>query len=175
VQLAVSQGRRVIGITSGATRRAYVAGLGAAVVVDRTARGVVEAVRAAAPDGVDVVFEGVGRAAFDDARRMLRPRGHLVAYGQSSGPVPPVDPALLSGISPAGGPGSLTLTWPTLSDHNADPAVRRARAHAVFDLVSTGALTPHIDAVLDLADAAEAHRRLEAGEALGKLVLSVHR
>ncbi|HSL59153.1 MAG TPA: zinc-binding dehydrogenase, partial [Acidimicrobiales bacterium] len=75
------------------------------------------------------------------------------------------------GIHPVGGPGSLTLTWPTLNDHNASPEVRRRRAADVFALVARGSLQPHIDLGLGLTDAAEAHRRLERGQVLGKLVL----
>lgn len=173
VQLAVGQGRRVIGVASGSERCTYVESLGADVVVDRRAGGVLDAVLAASPGGVDVVFDGVGGPVFDEARRMLRPRGHLVAFGQSAGPVPPIDPAVLSGISPVGGPGSLSLTWPTLNDHNATAAARRARADAVFSMVRAGTLTPRVDEVVDLADAARAHRLVEAGAVTGKLVLSV--
>jgi NADPH2:quinone reductase len=101
--------------------------------------------------------------------------GQLVAFGQSAGPVPPFDPAVLSGIHPVGGPGSLTLTWPTLNDHNATPELRRWRAAEVFELVVQGVLKPEIDATLGLSEAAEAHRRLEQGNVLGKLVLDVRR
>jgi NADPH2:quinone reductase len=108
---------------------------------------------------------------FDQARLMLRPRGHLVSFGQVAGPAAPIDPAVLSGISAVDGPGSLTLSWPTLNDHNATARQRRDRASAVFDMIRGGSLVPLVDIVLPLSDAVEAHRRLESGSTIGKVLL----
>lgn len=125
------------------------------------------------PQGLDVVFDGVGGSAFQVGLRALRSGGHMVCYGQSAGPVPPIDPAQLSGFMGHGNQGSLTLTWATLSDHNHDPVDMRARAAAVFDLLMREALKVHLAATLPLSQAAEAHRRLESRTTTGKLILQV--
>ena len=125
------------------------------------------------PEGVDVVFDGVGGPAFQVGLRALRAGGHMVCYGQSAGPVPPIDPAQLSGFTGQGNQGSLTLTWATLSDHNRHPEDMRARAAAVFDLLQQGFLKVHLAAELPLMQAAEAHRRLESRNTSGKRVLQV--
>ena len=174
VQLLVADGRRVVGITSSAQKCAYVTGLGAEAI-DRSDVDVVDEVRSRTNGGASVVFDGVSGTAFDQARRMLRPAGHLVAYGQSGGPAPAIDPAVLSGIHPIGGPGSLSVTWPTLNDHNATPEIRRRRSAHIFDRLAKGTLQVRVDSSLGLLDAAEAHRRLEAGDVIGKLVLDANR
>jgi NADPH2:quinone reductase len=171
VQMLSAAGARVLGIASGADKSAEVAAMGAEPI-DRQQRDVVAAVRDATDGrGADIVYEGIGGSVFDQARRMLRPRGHLVSFGQAAGPVAPIDPAVLSGITAVDGPGSLTLSWPTLNDHNATAQHRRDRAAAVFDMVRHGSLAPLIDVVLPLSDAAQSHRRLEHGSTTGKLLL----
>jgi NADPH2:quinone reductase len=171
VQMLSAAGARVLGITSGAAKSAEVASMGA-VPIDRRQSDPVAAVQdRTGGRGADIVFEGIGGPAFDQARRMLRPRGHLVSFGQVAGPVPPIDPAVLSGITAADGPGSLTLSWPTLNDHNPTAQHRRDRATAVFAMIQDGSLTPLVDSILPLSDAAEAHRRLETGTTTGKLLL----
>ena len=174
VQLLVDSGIRTIGITSGDARCASVDALGARAV-DRTKHDIVRAVLDLTGGGAGVVFDGVGGPAFDQARRMLRPTGHLVAFGQSAGAATAIDPAVLSGLSAAGGPGSLRLTWPTLNDHNPTAHARRRRTAEVFSLVRSGVITPRFDASLGLSRAAEAHRRLESGEVMGKLILDARR
>ncbi len=171
VQMLSTVGARVLGITSGAGKSAVVASMGAEPI-DRRQVDVIAMVReATSGQGADIVFEGIGGPAFDQARLMLRPRGHLVSYGQVAGPVPGIDPAVLSGITAVDGPGSLTLSWPTLNDHNATAERRRERANAVFDMLRDGTLSPLVEEILPLSHAAEAHRRLEAGSAIGKLLL----
>ncbi len=169
VQMLVARGWRVLGVTSGGEKADHVASLGAEVI-DRRSGDVVEHVRERC-GGTHAVFEGIGGPVFDQARRMLRPGGHLVSFGQTAGPAPAIDPAILSGISPAGGPGSLTLTWPTLNDHNATPEARRQRAADVFGQVADGRLDVHVDRVEPLANASTAHAALESGTTIGKLLL----
>ena len=171
VQMLSAAGARVLGITSGADKSARVASMGA-LPIDRQRSDPIGAVQEATGGrGADIVFEGIGGAAFEHARLMLRPRGHLVSFGQVAGPVPPIDPAVLSGITAADGPGSLTLSWPTLNDHNPTARHRRDRAAAVFAMVRDGSLTPHVDSIVPLSNAAEAHRRLETGTTTGKVLL----
>jgi NADPH2:quinone reductase len=131
----------------------------------------VEAVRAIAPGGVDVVFDSVGRASFEASLRAVRPKGLLVAFGQSSGPVPPIDIARLSGLTGEGLPGSVWLTWPTLVDYNSTREALVRRAGAVFGAVLEGAIRPVIAELLPLRHAARAHELLEAREVIGKILL----
>ena len=172
VQMLVASGARVFGITSSQAKGDVVRALGAEPI-NRTTSDPVDAVLAATHGGADIVFEGVGGGVFDQARRMLHPGGHLVSFGQSDGPAPSIDPALLSGLTAAGGPGSLSLSWPTLNDHNATADRRRARAAHVFSMLRSHQIDVRIDGIFPLERAADAHRLLEAGSTIGKLLLSV--
>jgi NADPH2:quinone reductase len=109
--------------------------------------------------GVDVVYDSVGATTFDGSLKCLRPRGLLVLFGQSSGSVPAFDLQRLS----AG--GSLFLTRPTLGHYTATRGELLARAASALTL------SPTIDRVLPLDDAAEAHRLLESRATSGKVLL----
>ena len=98
--------------------------------------------------------------------RSLRPRGMMVLFGQSSGPVPSFD---LNRLNPL---GSLFVTRPSLTHYIQDRAELELRAGAVLGAVADGSLHVRIGARFDLADAAEAHRALEARRTAGKIVLS---
>ncbi len=166
-----AQGVTVIASASAGPKAAYLRELGVAHVLDSRRPDLAEAVRAIVPGGVDVVFDSVGRATFETTLRAVRPMGLIVAFGQSSGPVAPIDIARLSGLTGEGLPGSLTLTWPTLSDHNAAREALVTRAAAVFEAVLDGTLRPAIAAALPLRDAARAHERLESRDLIGKVLL----
>jgi NADPH2:quinone reductase len=115
--------------------------------------------------GVQVVYDSVGRSTFDKSLDCLRPRGVMVLFGQSSGPVPAFDPALLASK------GSLFLTRPTLAHYALDRAELLARSSAIFGWTAAGKLRLHIDKTLPLARAADAHRDLEARKTTGKVLL----
>lgn len=115
--------------------------------------------------GVSVVYDSVGRATFDRSLRCLSPRSTMVLFGQSSGPVPPFDPQLLNKL------GSLYLTRPTLFHYTATRAELLARAGDVLGWVADGELRLSIDEELPLERAADAHRKLEARQTSGKLLL----
>jgi NADPH:quinone reductase len=112
------------------------------------------------------VYDSVGAATFAASLDCLARRGMLVLFGQSSGAVPPIDLQLLSRK------GSLYATRPTLGDYIATRADLVARADAVMSAIVGGALRLRIDRVLPLADAAEAHRLLEARATTGKVLLA---
>jgi NADPH2:quinone reductase len=103
----------------------------------------------------------------------VRAKGLIVAFGQSSGPVPPMDIARLSGLTGEGLPGSVWLTWPTLTDYNSTRQALVGRAAAVFGAVLEGTIRPVIATSLPLRDAARAHELLEAREVIGKVLLEV--
>ena len=92
--------------------------------------------------GVDVVIDSVGRATFEAGLRSVRPQGLIVAFGQSSGPVPPMDIARLSGLTGEDLPGSVWLTWPSLTDDNATRQALLDRAAAVFGAMREGVIRP---------------------------------
>ncbi|AUZ86955.1 NADPH:quinone reductase [Arthrobacter agilis] len=115
--------------------------------------------------GVDVVYDGVGRATFDESLRSLRIRGTLVLYGAASGPVPPVDPQRLNSG------GSIFLTRPTLAHYLLTPEERRWRSEELFGAVAAGQLDVRVGARYALADAARAHEDLQARRTTGKVLL----
>jgi NADPH:quinone reductase len=171
VQFLLRQGVRVVASTSSPQKAAYLRDLGIEHVINHREVDLVQEVHRIVPGGVDVVFDSVGRATFEASLRSVRPQGLIVAFGQSSGPVPPIDIARLSGLTGEGLPGSVWLTWPTLTDHNATRHALLDRAAAVFTAVRNGTLQPAIAAALPLTDAARAHELLEARDVIGKILL----
>jgi NADPH2:quinone reductase len=117
--------------------------------------------------GVDVVYDSVGKTTFEKSLNSLRPRGMMALFGQSSGPVPPFDPNILNGK------GSLFLTRPSLGHYTSTREELLWRAGDVLRWIDDGKLKIHIGKVYPLADAADAHRDLEARRTTGKLVLAV--
>jgi NADPH:quinone reductase len=115
--------------------------------------------------GVDVVYDGVGAATFDDSLKALRPRGMMVLFGASSGQVPPVDPQRLNSG------GSLFLTRPTLGNYMADADELAWRAGELFGWIATGELDVRIGGEYPLADAARAQEDLAGRRTTGKLIL----
>jgi NADPH2:quinone reductase len=115
--------------------------------------------------GVQVVYDSVGRTTFEKSLNCLAPRGYLVLFGQSSGPVPPIDVRLLSDK------GSLFLTRPTLAHYTRTREELLLRAGDVLRAVSAGTLKLRIGATFPLTQAAEAHRQLEGRKTTGKVLL----
>jgi NADPH2:quinone reductase len=117
--------------------------------------------------GVDVVYDSVAKTTFEQSLNSLRPRGLLALFGQSSGPIPPFDPAIL------GAKGSLFLTRPGLPYYLATRDELLWRAGDVLGWIAAGKLRLRIGATYPLANAAQAHRDLEGRATAGKLVLTV--
>ncbi|CAN7475173.1 quinone oxidoreductase [Phyllobacterium sp. LjRoot231] len=115
--------------------------------------------------GVDVVYDSVGKDTFDGSLDCLRPRGMIVCFGQSSGPVPPFDLGILSRK------GSLYLTRPTLFTYIAAREALETTANELFDLVAKGIIKIEIGQTYALKDVAAAHRDLEARKTTGTTVL----
>lgn len=167
VQMAKRRGARVIGTVSTEEKAALARDVGADEVIVYTQSDFeAEVKRLTHGQGVSVVYDSVGRTTFEKSLNCLKPRGYLVSFGQSSGPVPPLDPLLLSAK------GSLFLTRPTLHHYAATREELHQRAADVFHWIATGQLQVRIDAIFPLAEAAEAHRRLEGRKTAGKLLLS---
>jgi NADPH2:quinone reductase len=115
--------------------------------------------------GVPVVYDSVGRDTFTDSLDCLRPRGLMVTYGNASGPVPPFAPLELSKR------GSLFLTRPTLFHYIATRRELDRAAKELFEVIGSGAVKIRIGQTFSLADAAVAHRELEARRTTGSTVL----
>ena len=167
VQIARMRGAHVIG-TAGSDEKAELARAAGADEVIVYARDdfAAEVRRLTDGAGVQVVYDSVGESTFLRGLDVLAPRGVMVLFGQSSGPVAPVDPQLLNRK------GSLFLTRPTLAHYVAtrDELLRRARE--LFEWVGGGALSLRIGAEYPLAEAASAHRALEGRRTTGKVLLS---
>jgi len=166
VQMAKAKGARVIGTVSTEEKAALAREAGADDVILYSREDFVEATkRITGGRGVDVVYDSVGQATFEKGFDVLRPRGMMVTFGQSSGPIAPLDPLVLSRK------GSLYLTRPTLFQYIADRESLESRAHDVLGDVSGGRLKVRIGATWPLAEAGEAHRALEGRETTGKVLL----
>jgi len=111
------------------------------------------------------VFDGVGKATWQQSLDCAARRGLIVSFGSASGPVEGVNLATLSAK------GSLFVTRPTLFDYAVTRAERQATLDRVFEMLAKGAIRPCIGQTFRLEDVAEAHRKLEAGETEGATVL----
>ena len=163
-QMAKARGGTVIGTTSTDEKAALARQAGADRAVGY--EDFVAVVREAT-DGVGAaaVYDGVGRATFEDSLAALRPRGYMVLYGASSGPVPPFElQRLMTG-------GSLFITRPTLANYTANRDELLRRAGDLFRWIARGELAVRIGASYALNDAARAHEDLSARRTTGKLLL----
>lgn len=167
VQMAKHRGATVIACTSTADKAAEVERLGADVVLRYRDVDVAAAVKDHTNGvGADVVYDSVGQATFETSLAALRPRGLLVSYGQSSGPVEPIDVLSLAAR------GSVFLTRPKLDDYTATRSELTWRAGAVLDAAAEERLDVAVHATYALSDAAQAHRDLAEGSTVGKLLLT---
>lgn len=115
--------------------------------------------------GVPVVYDSVGKATFEGSINCLQRRGMMVTFGNSTGPVDPVSPALLSQK------GSLFLTRPTLMDYVATRSELEHSTNRVFDMISTGKIKAQINQRFSLEGAAKAHSALESRTTQGQTLL----
>jgi NADPH2:quinone reductase len=164
-QVLRSLGVRVIGTVSTAAKEEAARQAGAHEVIRYTEVDfAAEVSRLTGGDGVDVVYDSVGRTTFEGSIASLRPRGTFVLYGQSSGKIPPID--LSTGTR-----GSVKLTRPYLPDFIATPAELQARGAAVFAWICRDNLKVHIGRLYPLADAGTAQADLQQRRTIGKLLL----
>jgi len=115
--------------------------------------------------GVNVVYDSAGKDTFMRSLNCLKRCGMMVTYGNTTGPVDPVPPALLAQK------GSLILTRPTLMDYVATHEQLVASTNDVFKQIQQGVLKPNVNQEFALQDAAKAHRALEAGKTKGQTLL----
>jgi NADPH:quinone reductase len=166
VQLAKIAQATVIGTVSTAAKADLAREHGADHVILYTEQDfVAETKRLTGNRGVDVVYDSVGKTTFHKSLDCLKPRGMLVSFGQSSGPVGEIDPLLLSQK------GSLFLTRPSLAHYTSDPAELQWRAKDLFGWLLSGQLKLSVHQTYKLEQAGQAHRDLEGRRTTGKLLL----
>ena len=166
VQMVTARGATVVA-TAGSDEKLEIARqLGAQHLINySTTDDLAGAVRSAAGRGVDVAYDGVGKATFDASLASLRPRGMMVLFGGASGQVPPFD------IQRLNTSGSLFLTRPTLGSYVAERAEFEWRADEVLGAVADGSLSIDIGGRYPLSEAAAAYEALEGRRTTGKLIL----
>ena len=165
-QIAKMRGAKVIGTVSTEAKAALAKQAGADDVILYTQTDFLSEVKKLTDGrGVHVVYDSVGATTFDKSLDCLRPRGYLVLFGQSSGPVPPFDPGKLAGK------GSLFLTRPSLAHYTLDRAELLQRSGDLFNWIASDKLKLRVESVFPMVDAAEAHRQLEGRKTTGKVVL----
>ena len=166
VQMAKMLGATVIGTVSTEEKARLARQAGADEVILYTEVDFAEETRRLTDGrGAHVVYDSVGRSTFEKSLDILRPRGLLALYGQSSGPVPPFDPSVLAQK------GSLFLTRPSLAAYAADRGELLRRAGDVLGWIGAGELNLRIERTYTLDEAADAHRALEGRLTTGKVLL----
>ena len=165
-QIAARLGAKVITTVSTKEKAEFSREAGAKEVILYTEQDFeAEVKRITGGKGVDVVYDSVGKTTFDKSLNCLRPRGMLVLFGASSGPVPPFDLIQLSGK------GSLFLTRPSMWHYVSTRAELEWRAGKILDWAATGELKLRMEHMYPLAEAAQAQIDLEARKTTGKILL----
>jgi NADPH:quinone reductase len=165
-QWAKALGLQLIGTAGSAAKCKLALEHGAAHAIDYTSEDFVARVKdITGGRGVKVVYDSIGKDTFERSLDCLRPFGLMASFGNASGPVPPFV------IGTLGAKGSLYITRQTLFTHIATREATQAMADDLFAVVSSGAVQIRIDQRYALADAAQAHRDLEARKTTGSTVL----
>jgi NADPH2:quinone reductase len=165
-QLGRRAGARVIGTVSTEEKAKLAREAGAHDVILYTKQDFeAETKRLTGGKGIQVVYDSVAKDTFDKGLNVLAPRGFMILYGQSSGPIGPFDPQILNAK------GSLFLQRPSLNHHILTRQELLQRAGEVLGWVQKGELKLRVGATFPLAEAAEAHRQLEGRKTTGKVLL----
>jgi NADPH:quinone reductase len=164
-QIAKRSGARAIGTVSSAHKAELARSAGAEATINYTEKDFPEEVKKiTGGEKCSVVYDSVGKTTFEKSLDSLKTRGLMVLFGQSSGPVPPVDLQILNSK------GSLYISRPGLPHYTEKREELETRAKEVFEWIESG-MQIRIHAKLPLAEASKAHRMLEGRETSGKLLL----
>jgi len=167
-QWASSLGATVIGTVGSRAKAELARQAGCAHVIVMDEEDLVARVREiTGGKGVPVVYDGIGADSFARSIDCLAPLGLMASFGSASGPVPPIDPLMLSNK------GSLFFTRPTLAHYTATTEQLRGSAATLFHAVLKGDVTVRVNQTYALRDAASAHADLEARKLTGSTVLLV--
>jgi len=168
VEMAKLRGATVFATVSSDDKAALAKKLGADHVINYTQTNFQkEVMKLTNGKGVKCVYDGVGKATWENSMLSLAPLGMLVLFGNASGKVPDIDPLLLSKN------GSLFLTRPTLKDYTASREVLLSRARELFAWMTENKVHIRIAHKLPLKDAAEGHKLITGRDTAGKIVLIV--
>lgn len=161
-------GATIIGTVGSEEKAAKAKALGCTHVINYRTENFVERVKEITGGrGVDVVFDSVGKDTFPASLDCLRPKGLWVTFGNASGPVPPMEIAILAQK------GSLFATRPLLNHYIATRQQLLVSAHDLFDVIDKGHVKVEINQTYPIADAAQAHRDLEARKTTGSTVIEI--
>lgn len=165
IQLAKLIGLRVIGTVSTEEKAAKAREMGCDEIIFYRSEDVPARVKElTGGEGVQTVFDSVGKDTFEGSLKSLKRRGVLVGCGTASGPFPPIDAMQLVMQ------GSVYFTRPAFADYFFDPAERAELAAYWFDHLSSGRVKVEIGQRYALEDCVQAHRDLEAGTSIGSSV-----
>src|SRR5262245_7928263 len=164
-QLAKKRGATVYATVGNEAKAELARAAGADETINYSKQDFEFEVKRLAGGGVDVVYDAVGAMTFQKSLNCLRPRGYMVLYGQSSGPVSPVDPGLL--VSK----GSLFFTRPSLAHYSLTRDEILARTTDLFRLLESGELKFKVDHVYALSEARKAQEEMAGRRTTGKIVL----
>jgi NADPH2:quinone reductase len=165
-QMAKRAGARVIGTVSTDEKAKLAREAGADHVILYTRQDFeAEVKQFTGGKGLQVVYDSVAKDTFEKSLNCLAPRGFMILYGQSSGPIGPFDPQILNQK------GSLFLQRPSLNHHIATREELEQRAGELLGWIQKGELKLRIGATFPLAQVAEAHRQLEGRKTTGKVLL----
>jgi NADPH2:quinone reductase len=165
-QMILEKGGRVIATTSNSEKEKIIRETGVTEIIRYDSQNVLQEVKKMTEGkGVDVVYDGVGAATFDDSLASLKPRSLMVLFGAASGPVPPFDLQRLN-VN-----GSLFITRPTLANYITNRQELEMRMGEVFKLINDGKLKIRIGREYALDQAAQAHDDLAGRGTVGKLLL----
>lgn len=166
IQMARRAGAEVFATVSTAEKATLANEAGATHVINYADEDFVEAIEEMAGDrSLDVVYDGVGAATFEKGLMLLKPRGLMALFGQSSGVVPPFDLGALARL------GSLYVTRPTMGSYIATREDLQKRTDELFGWVENGEIELRIDRTMPMHEAANAHRALEGRHTAGKILL----
>ena len=168
-QIIKEKGAKVIGTTSTEDKAELVYKAGADHIILYTQDDFLEnATNYIGENQMHVVYDSVGKTTLTKSLSLLRPRGSLISFGQSSGSPPSINPLDLQKQ------GSIYLTRPTLASYIQNTSELEKRAKNLFQWINDGVLNIRIDRQLDIDDAQEAHRLLESRSTAGKMLLRVN-
>lgn len=168
IQIAKQMGLRVIGTVSSEEKAERAKAVGCDEIIFYRSEDVAARVKElTGGEGVQTVFDGVGKDTYEASVKSLRRRGMLVACGTASGPFPPIDAFQLMMQ------GSVYFIRPAFADFYADPAERAELSSFWFDNLAAGKVRVEIGLRYGLADCVQAHRDLEAGKSIGSSVFVI--
>ncbi|KAL9653213.1 hypothetical protein ABK040_009519 [Willaertia magna] len=169
VQMLKAEGVKTIIGTVGSPEKAEIAKqLGCTHVIEYEKEDIVSKVKEFTNNqGVNAVYDGVGKNTFQASLNSLAVRGTFVSFGNASGAIPSVNPLDLSTR------GSITFIRPRLNDYTRTIEETNKRANDLFDLISKGLINVNIHKVYSLKEAKEAHLEIEGRKTLGKILLKI--